>query len=927
LLYLTVAAAATIEASGQFDGDLTGLPKIAFVKRHHFAKPFGIGSMIAWDIHSPGGGIYIYDPKKPDKPREVFRRDDGVVFDMSVSFNARKLLFSWRAVKPPSRKCGPLVVSAVGGRDRLDKVLDVSIPQSSEFVPSHTFRPKKGGREWVELNLAKRFRISSAAVYWFDDGPGGDYAVPQSWRLLYKRRSRWVPVKEVSQYNVEKDTFNCVKFEEVEARALRIELKCREGKSAGLQRWRIGDERQHAAIFADEFAENPGGDDERSFHIYEINVDGTGLRQVTSGPYHDIHPFYLPGGKVGFVSTRVEGYTLCQPGAACCLYVADADGGDIRRIHFGTLADHSPFVMDDGSILFTRWEYQDKDLTFLQGLWTVNPDGSRVQLYFGNTIFEPAVIWQAKPIPGSARVVCTLAPHHNNPVGAVGIIDRHNGLENPLGIRNITPEVPFRPERNERGFGDREYPWAYRDPYPSGEGFFLVADGNEEVQRYELAVLDEEGGKKMIYKDDEFSCFNPLPLVERPQPHRLAEPRRSEKDYGVFFVADVYRGLRGVKRGEVKSLRVTKVIAKCCNMRGHRAYDMDPIMSRGTYYAKHCLGTVPVDEKGRAYFKAPAGVELYFQALDANGKELHRMGSVTQITPGEMQSCIGCHESRFMAPPNRPIPKKLLAEGPVDITPPPWGDEPMDFVRHVQPVFDKYCVKCHSGADPKGGIDLSGDKTRYFNMAYDNLTERRLVNYYWLLSEALVRNFRPLESGARVSRLVEVIEQGHSGVNMDNESRRRIYTWIEANATYYGTYEHTRPGTPGSRDVCWKKGWFDDIVGVYRSRCASCHGEKLHRRNNGLHQTWLNFTHPAWSRMLNAPLAKSAGGLGLCRDRDSKEPVIFKDRSDADYQAVLQAIQQGGKELYEKPRMDMANARPLPYRRDFGTLFTGFSGP
>lgn len=112
------------------------------------------------------------------------------------------------------------------------------------------------------------------------------------------------------------------------------------------------------------------------------------MRQITGGPYQDIHPFYLPDGKIGFVSTRVKAYTMCQPGAACALHVAEPDGTNIRRIHFGTLADHSPYVLDNGSILFTRWEYQDKDLTYLQGLWTVNPDGTRVQLFFGNTIYD-----------------------------------------------------------------------------------------------------------------------------------------------------------------------------------------------------------------------------------------------------------------------------------------------------------------------------------------------------------------------------------------------------------------------------------------------------------------------------------------------------------------------------------------------------------
>jgi len=643
-----------------------------------------------------------------------------------------------------------------------------------------------------------------------------------------------------------------------------------------------------------------------------------------------------------------------------------ADGSNIRRIHFGTLADHSPHVLDDGSILFTRWEYQDKDLTYLQGLWTISPGGRRVQLFFGNTIYEPAVIWQAKPIPNTSKVLCTLAPHHGNPVGAVGIIDRSGGLENPLGITNLTPEIDYDPKRNKRGPGDRQFPWAYRDPYPIGESLFLAAYGGGGANRYRLFLIDDKGDKELLYEDTGISCFNPVPLVERKMPHSVYSGPPSDSDYGAFFVADVYQGLIGVERGQVKDLRVMKVIAKPCNMRGQRGYDMDPLMSRGTYYAKSCLGTVPVDENGSAYFKAPAGVELYFQALDAEGRELCRMGSVTQVVAGEIQSCVGCHESRFMAPPNRPAGKRNIRSEPVDITPPAWGAGPVDFVRQVQPVFDRHCAECHSGIDPKAGLDLSGDKTRFFNMAYDNLTEHRLVNYYWLLNEALVRSFRPLESGSRVSRLIKMIDDGHGDVRMGDEDRRRIYTWIEANAPYYGTYEHTRPGRAGSRDACMgghemvcriRGSVSAKVFGVSRQgflyekqrqapyvdkpdapamepradRAARQVGRRtrldFYTKNNGRHHTWINLTHPRWSRALTGPLAKSGGGLGLCKAKDGKEPISFSDKADTDYQAMLTAIAQGAEELYARPRMDMPGAKPLPYPKNHAGPFTGFAGP
>jgi hypothetical protein len=748
---------------------------IIFVKRQHFDRPFGIGSIVGWDIYKPGGGIYVYDPRHPNRnPREVFRRDDGVVFDFSLSFDAKKILFSWRRCR-------------------------------------------------------------------------GAEAGPDS------------------------------------------EAEC--------------------------------------FHIYEMNVDGSDLRQLTGGPYQDVRPFYLPDGRIGFVSTRVESFTMCQPGAGCALHVMERDGSDIQRIHFGTLADHSPFVLDNGSILFTRWEYQDKDLTYLQGLWTVNPDGTRVQLFFGNTVLEPAVIWQATPIPGPSKVLCTLAPHHGNPVGAVGVIDRSRGLENPAGIINLTPEIDYDPQRGKRGPGDRQFVGAYRDPFPIRDGLYLVSYGGGEENRYRLCLMNDQGKKRVVYEDPSLSCFNAVPLAPRKKPLVLAPLVQDDVAEGTFLVADVYRGMTGVERGEVKALRVMTVPAKPCNMRGLRGWDMDPLMGRGTYYAKICLGTVPVDDNGCAYFKAPAGQEIYFQALDGGGKELFRMGSITQLMPGETQGCVGCHESRFSTPTNRAELAEAVARGPVSITPPPWGTGPVDFVAQVQPVLDRYCVDCHSGPKPDGLVDLSGDKTRFFNMAYDTLTESRFVDFYWLAREAHVRNFRPLESGARASKLTELIESKHGDVVLDPESRQKIYTWIEANVPYYGTYDHTRPGLRGSRDAVQGTPWFPAFEEVYRRRCGDCHGAEFYVVNNGLHHTWLNLTHPEWSRALIAPLSRDAGGLALCKPQNGKQPRLFPDAQDPDYRTMLQALEEGKRLLYARPRMDMPGAVPVPYPTNYAGPYQGFAGP
>ena len=648
-----------------------------------------------------------------------------------------------------------------------------------------------------------------------------------------------------------------------------------------------------------------------SFHIYEIGVDGKGLRQLTTGRYHDVSAIYLPGGNICFSSTRSECYSMCQPAPGCAMFVMNADGGGIRRIEFSTLGDYSPAVMADGRILFMRWEYNDRSLFTRQSLWTINPNGTSVRLFYGNTLASPNVLWQAREIPGSDKVICTMAPHHGTPSGAIAVIDQLLGMENPAAITNLTPSIHVRVSTDHGAWpaGDTQHPWAYLDPWPLDEKHCLVAYGGpapkkDELGKYRLVMLEPGEKRTPLCEDATYSCFNPIPLRPRPVPADLPGPVESQEAAGTFVLQDVYRGLTGVPRGAVKQLRIISQAPKPCNMRGQRAYDHDPLVGRGTYYVKYNYGTVPVEADGSACFNAPAGVELYFQALDANGKEICRMASITQIMPGEMQGCIGCHEPRdSSATANKPLAMK---RPPVDITPPPWGAGPVDFVKQVQPVLDRYCTSCHSGSDPNGGIDLSNDKAQLFNMAYTNLTVPKWVDFYWVNS-AGTAVIKPMSSGSYVSGLTKLIESRHAKVDADDASRRAIYAWIDTNVPYYGTYDNTRPGTQGSRDI-WTGKWFGDVNRLLKAGGRPGHGE-----------AYINLTHPQWSRVLVDHLPKNSGGRGIT--------PTFTGLDDPDYQAILAAIKQGQQALNANPRMDMPGARPVPYPTDFGKLHGGFAGP
>lgn len=680
--------------------------------------------------------------------------------------------------------------------------------------------------------------------------------------------------------------------------------------------------------------------DEKHWHIWRVQSDGSGLQQLTDGPYYDVSPCPLPDGDLVFVSTRRFGYTLCQPGPASNLHRMACDGSRLRCVSMNTLSDMSPQMLPDGRVLFTRWEYIDRDLTYRQSLWTQNPDGTGYQLYFGNTIRDVGTFWQARPLPGSSdRLVATFAPHHGFPHGAIGLIDRSFGVEGAKGqgFVYITQEFPSIQD------GRRE--WAYRDPFPLDERRLLCSYGGGGVNRYRLYLLDIGDRKRLLYEDPELGCYHPLPLQAVEPPSRVTSriadqdspPLDSTRDaaMGTCLVTDVYRGLEpAVRRGQVKYLRVMEQVRKTADL-ASRAYDQSPVMSYGTYYAKRCWGTAVVEEDGSACFRVPALREVYFQALDHEGRELQRMTSAAQFMPGEMLSCVGCHEPRSETPPSAAGLPLAARRPPQELAPPEWApDGIIDFPNVVQPVLDRFCVRCHSGPAPEGGCDLSGDKTRYFNMAYDNLLgrsrsyrqhdmqtgemleaerakEKPLVHFYWLLHTPTAVN-QPLWTGSHASRLPEYLTAEHCEQPISLEDRQRVTMWIDANVPYYGTYAHSRPASPGKRDLCTDptsgqfSEWFvRDFLGVYDRRCASCHGKWEGTTDWEGRFAWINFTRPENSAALTAHLATAAGGRGIDQMQNGQHPPHFATTDDADYRMLRAAIETGKRAAYQHPEADM----------------------
>jgi len=651
---------------------------------------------------------------------------------------------------------------------------------------------------------------------------------------------------------------------------------------------------------------------EEGYHIWRIDVNGQNLEQVTNGPWHDYNACWLPDGNIAFLSTREAQFAYCWHAPVGVLHRMDRDGSSVQKLSANYLNDFTPYVLEDGRLIYGRWEYVDKPAIPIQSLWTVNPDGTCLSVYFGNRVLSPGTFMEARQLPGTTKILCTMTGHNGPTRGAIGLVDRSLGINAQAAIQNLTPDVPL-PKVNE-GNGNTSGTKQYSCPNPLDKERFLVSIQGP------LLVRDIGGGcQSLVFAAPEngMQYFCAQPIRPRPVPPTVStvfSPNKPKTDEALLFVQDVYRGLEPyVKRGEVKAIRVVREMEKRVRIDpNYRAFGFQfPVISCGaTYAGKDVLGEVPVAEDGSAHFRVPAQVPLYFMVLDEKGRALQRMRSFTHLMPRELQGCIGCHEPRHQTSP-KTSPKAFTGD-PDRLEPPEWGAGGFDYARVVQPVLDKHCIRCHDARSAPKGLDLTGSSTDFFNVSYEVLARdpqglegSPYVNWIPTYNghEQNILKVEPKTWGSPRSKLAEIVLSGHpdkegqTRFQMDASSQRRILAWIDLNVPYYGTSETAYPEMEGCRRLYPNK--LDEVLGeVSKRRCASCHdGGAIPRR------VWTRITEPELNSFLLAPLAKDAGGTEKCGKR------VFESTRDPDYQAILETFTPIAEAIAKKPRMDMGGAK------------------
>lgn len=657
-----------------------------------------------------------------------------------------------------------------------------------------------------------------------------------------------------------------------------------------------------------------------NYLLYEIGSDGTGLRQLTQGLHDDFEPSYLPDGGIVFVSSRCNRWVNCWLTQVAVLYRCDADGANLRPLSSNNEHDNTPWPLPDGRILYTRWEYVDRSQVDYHHLWFINPDGTGQMTFFGN-LHPGTVMIDAKPIPGSTKIVASFSPGHGQTEheGAVAVIDPEAGPDRPDAARRIS--------RAQN----------YRDPWAFSETAFLAA------QESRLVLMDERGRTQDLFslsaadRADGLELHEPRPLLPRPREVVVPSRIRPEEETGRLLLADIHEGrqMTGVKRGEIKKLLVLETLPKPVNFTG----GMDPLSYGGTFTLERVLGTVPVEADGSAYFDVPALRSVFFVALDEQDRSVKRMQSFVTVQPGEVTGCVGCHEQRTQTmPPN--VPLNLAARrAPSRIEPVADVPDVLDFPRDIQPILDRLCTDCHGyeqtarGGPYAGRLLLAGDRGPMFSHSYFMMTVKRLFEDGRNEAKS---NLKPRAVGSSASRILKQLDGSHHDVRATPLEEKTLRLWIESGAPYPGTYAALGSGMIGGYaqntqehvDFEWpttKAG-----AAVIERRCASCH-EGARRLPKALADEidisfWrfemndprlqfsrhklFNLDRPENSLLLLAPLAVSAGGFGLCA---TNAPAgILPNREDADYRALLGMVSAGKTYLERIKRFDMEGFEPRP---------------
>lgn len=590
-------------------------------------------------------------------------------------------------------------------------------------------------------------------------------------------------------------------------------------------------------------------DREDDYHLYEMEFASGSVRQLTFGlGFADYEGAYLPNGDLVFNSTRCVQTVDCFTTEVSNLYTCDKDGKYLRRLGFDQVHTNFPAVTEDGRVLYTRWEYNDRGQIYPQALFQMLGDGTGQTEFYGNNSWFPTTILHARGIPGTQKVLAIATGHHSRQTGKLIVVDPARGRQENAGVQLVAPVRETKAERID-AYGQGGELFQY--PYPLSETEYLVTytpwGWIQRTARFALYFTTADGRRELLAADPAISCSQPVPV--RPRPSGPWRPSMVDytKKTGTYYVQHVYAGpgLAGLARGTVKKLRVVALDFRAALMGGNgnrgeagAAFVATPVaVGNGCWDPKIVLGEATVHADGSASFVVPARTPVYFQAIDEKGYVVQTMRSWSTLQPGETGSCVGCHESKNSAP--LPYRASMASRSkPQELAPfygPPRG---FSFPKEIQPILDRHCIRCHNdrsrlmvdgqhvlAADARGADKSNPDRAfsllstetvdpaakRRWSDAYLVLTnaeldaQKRLAGRSgdlvdWISIQSAPPMLPPYSGGAAKSRLMTILEQGHKNVRLSRRELETIACWIDLLVPYCGDYVEANAWSPAEAE-------------------------------------------------------------------------------------------------------------------------------
>ncbi len=544
-------------------------------------------------------------------------------------------------------------------------------------------------------------------------------------------------------------------------------------------------------------------------NVYEISTkgqaDATQLIKTEEPDLEFYDGIYLPNGKIFAMSNIGYQAVPCvhgdDPVGNPVLY--DPATGELRRLGFDQESSWNPVVTREGKVMYTRWEYTDLMHYYSRMVMKMNPDGTEQKAIYGSGEMFPNSTFDLQPLPEHSSAFAAIVSGHHGVARAGRFILFDPAKGN--GVDGMLQEIPFRNREIEVVVKDNLIgnTWPrFVKPMPVNDTYFLVAAKFTAQSLWGLYLVDLFDNVVCLMEGNEYGFISPILATEKVVPPIIPDKVDLSTKESTIFIQDIYEGvgLRGIPKGTVKSLRLHAY---------EFAYNISTSNHEGLgiqtgWDIKRELGIVPIEEDGSALFKIPANTPISIQPLDENGRAIQWMRSWVTGMPGEVVSCVGCHEDQntIVMPRRVKASEKVAAE----ITAPEGGVRLFSFELEVQPMLDRACVSCHN---EKSNIDLRGG--RYTDREFNTTYKKQAGNFYrygaaeyslsYLAlhpyvrrqgSEADMAVLQPYEYHANTSDLIRMLELGHYGVELTENEWRKLTQWIDYNVPDKGYYQDIR---------------------------------------------------------------------------------------------------------------------------------------